>query len=949
MLIGNYFKKLSPDCKNFIITGLSFNSEKCKKGNIFFAIKGVNHDGNKYIKKAIDRGCKVIVHQKKFQGIKDSILYISSKNVRKDLSLIAHKYFKSRPKNILAVTGTNGKSSIADFYYQILSMNKKKVASIGTLGIKTKKNIFKVNNTTLDPITLAKSFKLLDYFKINNIILEASSHGLHQNRLDGIKFNGGIFTNLSHDHLDYHKSLKNYLNSKLYLFKNLLKKNSFIATSANIPQYNNIKKIAKNKKLKLISLFNKSGIEILDHKYIGEKQFLTIIYKKKKYSFQTHLIGKIQINNLLMAGIAAKSSKLKFEKIIDTFNQIKSVNGRFEKIGKLKNNAMVILDYAHTPDALNVCLENIKEQFEGRNLKIVFGCGGDRDKAKRSKMGSIASQFCSKIYITNDNPRNENEKKIRDNIKKGILDKKKIYEISKRENAIKQAIKDLKTSEILIVAGKGHENSQILKNRINNFSDRSVIMKNISKKNKALSNNLKKNILIELSNNHNLRFNGKSLKCVINSREVKKNDIFFAIKGEKNDGNNYIKDAFRNGAQIVVGKKKIIGKTKNYIKVKDPLKFLEEVSKINRETSDSIFIGITGSCGKTSLKEMTKNVFRTFTSISASKKSFNNKYGVPLSLFNFNNNDAYGVFEIGMDKKGEIDELSKIIQPDIGVITNISYAHAKNFKNIRQIALAKSELISNIKTKGKIVLNLDDKFFTFHKKIALKNKLNIFSFSIKTKESNVFLEKIIKEKNVYKLNVNIQGIKKYFYINNKNENLIKNILACITIILATNNIKFLKTNTFKKIKLVDGRGDTSKIKVDNKIINLIDESYNSNPLSLKSAINNFNSLDIKSDRKYMLLGDMLELGFHSERLHNQVIKLINSTSIKNLYVIGGEMSKVFKKLKYYKKSNVLNKISQINDLIINNMNNNDYLMIKGSNATGLNKYVNLLKGFKSVL
>ena len=302
-----------------------------------------------------------------------------------------------------------------------------------------------------------------------------------------------------------------------------------------------------------------------------------------------------------------------------------------------------------------------------------------------------------------------------------------------------------------------------------------------------------------------------------------------------------------------------------------------------------------------------------------------------------------------MDKKGEIDELSKIIQPDIGVITNVSYAHAKNFKNIKQIALAKSELISNIKKNGKIVLNLDDKFFSFHKKIALKKKLKIFSFSIKTKESDIFLEKIIKEKNVYKLNVNIQGIKKYFYINNKNENLIKNILACITIILASNNIKFLKKNTFKKIRLVDGRGDTSKIKVNNKIINLIDESYNSNPLSLKSAINNFNSLDINSDRKYMLLGDMLELGFHSEKLHNQVIKIINSTSIKNLYVIGGEMSKIFKKLKYCKKSNVLNKISQINDLIINNMNNNDYLMIKGSNATGLNKYVNRLKGLKSVL
>ncbi len=949
MLIGNYFKQLKTEYKNFSFSGLSFNSSKCKKGNIFFAIKGQKHDGNKYIREAIDRGCKIIVQQKRNQGIKDGVLYIKSKNVRKDLSLVSHKYFNSKLKKIVAVTGTNGKSSIADFYYQILLTSKKKVASIGTLGIKTEKKIFKVNNTTLDPITLAKSLKLLDSFKIDNIIMEASSHGLHQNRLDGIKFNGGIFTNLSHDHLDYHKSVKNYLNSKLYLFKKLLKKNSFLITNSNIPQYNKIKKIAEQKKLKLFPLFDKKGIKILEHKYIGEKQFLSFIYQKKKYSFETNLIGKIQISNLLMAGIAAQNSKIKFSTIIKNFNKIKPVNGRFEKIGKLKNNALVILDYAHTPDALKICLQNIKEQFEGRNIKILFGCGGDRDKAKRSKMGTIAAKFCSKIYITNDNPRNESEKKIRDNIKTGVLDKKKLHEIPDRENAIKHAIKDLKTSEILIVAGKGHENIQIVKNRINVFSDKSVIKKNILMKNKFLSNNLKKNIFLEECNNDNLRFNNGSFKGVINSKEIKKNDIFFAIKGKKKDGNNYIKDAYRNGAQIAVGSKKLTSNFKNYINVKEPLKLLEKVSKINRQASDSIFIGITGSCGKTSLKEMTKYVFKTFTSISASEKSFNNKYGVPLSLFNFNNNNFYGVYEIGMDKKGEIDALSKIIQPDIGIITNISYAHAKNFKNIKEIALAKSELIHNTKKNGKIIINSDDKFFNFHKKIAIKKKLEVLSFSSKNKNSNVFLDKITKKKNTYKLSINVQGIKKYFYINNQNDNLIKNILACITIVLATNNIKFLNTNTFRKINFVNGRGNMSKIIVNKKIINIIDESYNSNPLSLKSAINNFKSLDIKNDRKHILLGDMLELGSHSEKLHKQLIKVINLTSIKNLNVIGKEMGKIFKKLKNNKNGYILNDISQINDLIINNMNNNDYLMIKGSNATGLNKYVNQLKGLKRVL
>jgi len=342
-------------------------------------------------------------------------------------------------------------------------------------------------------------------------------------------------------------------------------------------------------------------------------------------------------------------------------------------------------------------------------------------------------------------------------------------------------------------------------------------------------------------------------------------------------------------------------------------------------------------------------VFQVFTSISASKKSFNNKYGVPLSLFNFDNNHSYGVYEIGMDKKGEIDELSKILQPDIGVITNISYAHAKNFKNIKEIALAKAEIINNIKKNGKIILNLDDKFFKLHKKIALRKKLKVFSFSLNSRKSNVYLEKIFTQKNNFKLGININGIKKYFYIKNKNENLIKNILACITIILATNNNKFLKPSIFKKINFVDGRGDINRIKYKNKIIYLIDESYNSNPLSLKSAINNFKLLDIKNQRKHMLLGDMLELGSHSTKLHKQTIKMINSTSIENLYVIGKEMGKIFKKLKNKTNGYVLNNISQINDLVINNMNNNDYLMIKGSNATGLNKYVNQLKGSKGVL
>jgi len=220
MIIGNFIKQIELKYKNRYFSGLCFNSAKCKKDNIFFAIKGTKIDGNKFINHAIQKGANTIVSNQKFEGIKDKILFIKSANVRKLLSETAYSICKNKPKNLIAVTGTNGKSSVVDFYYQILKLNKKKVASIGTLGIKTQNYLKKVSNTTIDPIALSIALNELKKEKIDNIILEASSHGLKQNRLDGLMFKTGIFTNLSHDHLDYHKTHNDYLKSKLYLFKN---------------------------------------------------------------------------------------------------------------------------------------------------------------------------------------------------------------------------------------------------------------------------------------------------------------------------------------------------------------------------------------------------------------------------------------------------------------------------------------------------------------------------------------------------------------------------------------------------------------------------------------------------------------------------------------------------------------------------------------------------------
>ena len=490
MLIGNYFNKINDKYKNHFFSGLCFNSLNCKRNDIFFAINGTKINGNRYILDAIKKGSKTIVSDQNFQGIKNKILYIKTSNVRKLLAETSYKVFKEKPKNIIAITGTNGKSSIADFYFQFLKQNKKKVASIGTLGIKTNNSVKAVLNTTLDPLKLGYELSRLKKNNINNVILEASSHGLKQNRLDGLEIKTGIFTNLSHDHLDYHKNYLDYLNSKLYLFNNLLKKKSNIITDISIPEFKKIKNISLRRKFNLNTICtNASDLSMVSHKYLGENQLIKIKYRNNYYSFKLNLIGKIQVKNILMAIIAAEKSGLNFKRIINICNKIKPVNGRLEKIGKIKNNSSVILDYAHTPDALKVCLQNLKEQFKGKVISIVLGCGGNRDKLKRPKMGKLANEYCNKIYLTDDNPRWEKPHKIRSEIKKRI-NKKKLYEIPSRKKAIHEAIKNLKSSEILLITGKGHENIQDYGKIKKFFSDRTHILENIKIKNKYLSKTL---------------------------------------------------------------------------------------------------------------------------------------------------------------------------------------------------------------------------------------------------------------------------------------------------------------------------------------------------------------------------------------------------------------------------------------------------------------------------
>ena len=408
----------------------------------------------------------MIVSQKKI-NYKNIFIVKNIKNFY--FSLIKKKY-KNIPKNLYAVTGTNGKTSVAGFFCQINVLNKLSCGNIGTLGYYLKKYVKKNDLTTPDNLDIFRFLNFLQRKKINRAIIEASSHGLHQGRLSYLKFNSVVFTNFSRDHLDYHKSMKSYLNAKLILFKKNLKANS------NIICDNNIAKLIRNKvkkKYKFVLQSKNNSFKIIGFKPHGSKTKLKINCNNNIYNIIVNLIGEFQIKNLYHAIMLSVSSGISINKIINVLPKIKPIEGR---LNILKNkNKIVCLDYAHTPDGLEKVITTLENHFKKR-VNIVFGCGGNRDKGKREKMGKIVNKLCKKIIVTDDNPRDENPKEITKQIFK-FIDKGLV--INNRKFAIKKGIQKTNHNELLLVAGKGHENYQIIKGKKFHFSDYKEIIKNL--------------------------------------------------------------------------------------------------------------------------------------------------------------------------------------------------------------------------------------------------------------------------------------------------------------------------------------------------------------------------------------------------------------------------------------------------------------------------------------
>ena len=416
-------------------------------------------------------------------------------------------------------------------------------------------------------------------------------------------------------------------------------------------------------------------------------------------------------------------------------------------------------------------------------------------------------------------------------------------------------------------------------------------------------------------------------KVSIDSREISNKDIFFAIIGEKDDGHKYVKNVLKNKNNLAIVSKRI--NNKKIIKIKNTLEGLRDLASYARQRTDAKIIAITGSCGKTSLKNLLNISLRRFGKPHCSPKSYNNHIGVPYSLANLSSDNKYGIFEIGMSAKGEIDNLVSFVKPHIAIITNIGPAHLENFDNIFGICKAKSEIMNGIYQNGVIILNKDDEFFNTLMRIAKKKKIKVLTFGFL--KSDVQIKK--KSKKVFfKINNKIFNFK----IRNFNKSYLYNIAATLCVhYYLNNNIIFLK-NIFSNFRVPEGRGNEKYIKIKNKKILLINDSYNSNPVSLNEAIHNFSLRKKKNNqRKVLVIGDMLELGIKSKYYHEQSAKMLNKTNIDKVHCVGSMMRYAHQKLNLTKRGLLFRDIRSFKENIFNLLENNDILLVKSSNRVGL--------------
>jgi UDP-N-acetylmuramoyl-L-alanyl-D-glutamate--2,6-diaminopimelate ligase len=460
-------KRTGPDVN---VEGLSRDSRTVKKDFLFAAISGDKTDGRTFIEDAVKKGAGVLLVSQGTQ-VPENITAVFVDEPRRALAMAASRYYSGQPQTVTAITGTSGKTSTVQFTRQLWQLGGKRAASIGTLGL-IGNDIERYGSlTTPDCISLHQDLQMLASEKrITHVAMEASSHGLDQFRLDGVKISIAAFTNLSRDHLDYHLTMEAYFAAKMRLFTEILADGGTAIVNADIKEFPAIREAVAKRKLQLLSFGSAaSDLQLLEKNYLSGGQDMKLAYNGKTYSTRINLVGAFQSANVMCATGIALASGEDAEKLMTLLPKLQGVRGRLERIGDYQGGA-VYVDYAHKPDAMENVLQALRPHTEKR-LITVFGCGGNRDAGKRPIMGEIAARLSDIVIVTDDNPRHEDPATIRKEVMQGCPG---ATQIGDRAEAISHALSLMQSGDVVVIAGKGHEPGQIIGDETRPFDDAEV-------------------------------------------------------------------------------------------------------------------------------------------------------------------------------------------------------------------------------------------------------------------------------------------------------------------------------------------------------------------------------------------------------------------------------------------------------------------------------------------
>ncbi len=964
------------------ITGITADSRLCRPGFLFVALPGTKADGRAFIQDAVENGAVAVLVQTgtEPEDAWGEIPFIHADNPRHALGLLAAKCYGRHPKHIVAVTGTNGKTSTVHFCRQLWQYTGREAASIGTLGVvdKTcKDGLGQGNLTTPDTVALHKSLAELAVRGVDYVAVEASSHGLDQERLAGVNIEAAAITNISRDHLDYHPTVEHYKATKFKLFSEVLNVEGAAIINADIPEAPQIRSICTARGLRVLSCGTQGEeLKLVSINPTLAGQEITVRILGAEYSFTLPLIGAFQTYNLLGALGLVIASGVPAHEAVEAAKHVTPVPGRMQPVATHKLGAPILVDYAHTPDALEKVLLALRPHVTNK-LRLVFGCGGDRDKGKRPEMGRIAVKCADDVIITDDNPRTEDAATIRREILAGCPGTR---EIGDRKQAIRIAIQRLRAGDVLVIAGKGHEDYQIIGTEKHPFSDAETARDAVENKPSPAggrgqgegfaqpavpSPEIRREdspgfpplphtgggVLALWSSADAAQATGGKLTgefaatgVSIDTRTLKPGDLFVALKGENHDGRDYIGKAMEAGAAAALVShvpEGVEGKLPLLV-VEDTLRALWALAKFRRQESGAKIIAVTGSVGKTSIKNMLASILVKQGKTHATSGNYNNHIGLPLTLARLPQNAVYGVFELGMNHAGELRELTKLLRPYVAVVTAIEAVHLEFFGSLRAISEAKAEIFEGVEPGGAAVVPYDTDFLPLLAGRAHQHGIaidNIASFGV----GEYAAYKLLKGKESLRgqeLLVRLKDKEMRYRLGTVGRHQALNSIAALAAVRLAGADVEKASAALAFITPPEGRGRLHALTLDGIRYTLLDDSYNASPASMRAA---FHVLRLAEGRKIAALGDMLELGKAEDRLHAGLAEDILRARVDKVFTAGERMRKLYDALPENLRGAHCDSALDLLPIVRREIAQGDTLLVKGSHGSQMWKLAEALK------